>query len=49
MQLTIHGVVAGTGLLAETAAHGVALSLGHNVLPAGETVVAVKVALWGMA
>lgn len=49
MQLTIHGVVAGRGLLAEAAAHGAALSPGHKVLPAGETVVAGKVALWGMA
>lgn len=49
MQLTIHGVVAGRGLLAEAAAHGEALSLGHRVLPAGESLVAGKVALWGTA
>lgn len=49
MQLTIHGVEAGRGLFDEAAAHGAALSLGHKVLPTGETVVAGKVALWGMA
>lgn len=49
MHLTIHGVVASRGLLAEAAAHGAALSLGHKILPAGETLVAGKVALWGMA
>lgn len=49
MQLTIHGVVAGRGLLVEAAALGVALSLGHRALPAGETLVTGKVALWGTA
>lgn len=44
-QLTIHGVVAGRGLLAEAAAHGEALRLGHRVWSTGETVVAGKVAL----
>lgn len=49
MQLTIHGVVASTGLLDEAAAQGAAPILGHKVWPTGETVVAGKVAVWGMA
>lgn len=43
--LTIHGVVAGRGELAEAAAHGEALSLGYRAGSAGETLFDGKVAL----
>lgn len=45
MQLTIHWVVAGRGVLVEAAAHGEALCLGYRAGSAGEAVFAVKVAL----
>ena len=49
LQLTIHGVVAGIGLLAEAAAQGEALWLGHKRGSTGETLVAGKAALCGTA
>lgn len=45
MQLTIHGVITGRGLLAEAAAHGEALWLGYRAWSAGETLFTGKVAL----
>lgn len=45
MQLTIHGVVAGGGVLAKAAAHGEALWLGYRTGSAGEMLFAGKVAL----
>lgn len=45
LRLTIHGVVAGRGVLGEAAAYGEAMWLGHGAGSAGETLFAAKVAL----